>query len=392
MNVKRNISSFFSKPIFTDKRFLFFLWALMAVIGGLKATRIHNNYRIFKGVFYHTLEQLNLYASYPTEHHDVNHYGPFFSVVIAPFALMPDRLGLTLWAIAMIACLFIAIYYLPIEWKTKCVFYYVLLAEVYMCAMNCQTNGLIAALLIGSLLCLRKEKELWAACFIMFGTFIKLYGIVGLAFFFFSKHKGKFIAYLVLWAAIFFVLPMLISSPSFVIQSYVDWYNELVNKNIENITNWSQDISAIGLVRRISGMFDMSALLIIVPGIFLFLLQYINVRYYKDMKFQLGILASTLLFVVLFSTGSEKETYIIALTGVCIWYAIQEDYKARKWAFCILIFTALWTYLTSSHIFPKSIRVEFFNRYALKALPSLVVWLVLAYQLIRYPKFSKQTK
>lgn len=385
---KNGALTFFSKPIFTDKRFLIFIWILLPLIGGLKATRIHNNYRIFKGVFYHTLEQVNLYAPYPAEYHDVNHYGPLFGMLIAPFALLPDKLGLILWCIAMGMCLFVAIYHLPITWKQKCIFYYVLLIELYTCVMNCQTNALIASLLIGSLLCLRKEKDVWAACFIMFGAFIKLYGIVGLAFFFFSKHKGKFVAYMVMWAAVFFVLPMLISSPSFVIQSYVDWYTELVHKNIENITNFSQDLSAIGLVRRISGMFEMSALWVIVPGMLLFLLQYINISYYKDLRFQLGILASTLLFVVLFSTGSEKETYIIALTGLILLYTLQQYPGDKSWALYFLLFTALWTWLTSSHVFPKSIKVGFFDRYSLKALPYLAAWLMLVYRMIRFWKFA----
>lgn len=391
MCLKDRFLAFLSKPIFTDKRFLLFLWVLVGVIGGLKGSRVHNNYRIFKGVFYHTLEQLNLYVPYPAEYHDVNHYGPFFSLIIAPFALLPDRLGVILWDVSMGLCLFAAIYYLPIAWKKKCLFYYILLIELYTCVMNSQTNGLIASLIIGSWLMIRKEKDFWAACLIMIGTFMKLYGIVGIAFFFFSKHKTKFVGYLFVWAAVFFVLPMLLSSPAHIVQSYIDWYTELVHKNVENITNFSQDISAIGLVRRISGNLDISALWIIVPGMLLFLMQYIHIPHYKDLRFQLGILTSTLLFVVLFSTGSEAETYIIALTGVTLWYTLQ-DYPDKKWALYLLIFTVLWTWVSSSHLFPNSIRVDFFKRYSLKALPSVIVWLILVYQMICFKRLNVQER
>ncbi|WP_231496752.1 glycosyltransferase family 87 protein [Prevotella sp. 10(H)] len=327
------------------------------------------------------LEQINLYVPYPAEYHDTNHYGPFFSVVIAPFALLPDRMGILFWDVAMSLCLFFAIYYLPIAWKKKYLFYYIILIELYTCVMNSQTNGLIAALIIGSLLCIRKEKDIWAACFIMFGTFIKLYGIVGLSFFFFSKHKGKLIAYLLMWAAIFFVLPMLISSPSFVIQSYQDWFHSLADKNIENITNFSQDISAIGLIRRCFDMIDISALYIIIPGLVLFGLQYLKPERYGELTFQLGILASTLFFIVLFSTGSEKETYIIAMTALAIWYCLQKN-PNNKWTIGLLVFTIFWTWLSSSHIFPKSIHTGIFKRYSLKVIPHLIVWLILVYQII----------
>jgi type III secretory pathway component EscS len=37
------------------------------------------------------------------------------------------------------------------------------------------------------------------------------------------------------------------------------------------------------------------------------------------------ILASTLLFLVLFSSGSESPTYIIAVAGVMIWFHLQKE-------------------------------------------------------------------
>lgn len=147
------------------------------------------------------------------------------------------------------------------------------------------------------------------------------------------------------------------------------------------MTNFSQDMSAIGLVRRTFDIMDASALYVIIPGIVLFGLQYIKTEKYSQLTYQLGILASTLLFMVLFSTGSESETYIIALTGVSIWFFLQEE-PHEKWVVFLLLFTIFWTWATTSHLFPKSIRVDIFKRYSLKALPCLVVWLILVYQLI----------
>jgi len=45
---------------------------------------------------------------------------------------------------------------------------------------------------------------------------------------FFTKNPKKLIAQLFLWGAVFFCLPMLISSPEFVLKSYVDWYHVLM--------------------------------------------------------------------------------------------------------------------------------------------------------------------
>ena len=51
------------------------------------------------------------------------------------------------------------------------------------------------------------------------------------------------------------------------------------------------------------------------------------------------LLASVLLFTVLFSTGSESSSYIIALSGVCVWYfaAPWQRGKADIW---LLVFVS----------------------------------------------------
>jgi hypothetical protein len=56
-----------------------------------------NNYLVFKGVFTHTLAQINLYNEYPLEYFDKNHYGPVFSTLIAPFTFLPNMFGCVLW-------------------------------------------------------------------------------------------------------------------------------------------------------------------------------------------------------------------------------------------------------------------------------------------------------
>lgn len=383
-----SVFKFFQKPIFYDKRLIFVLWIGAALVAGLGHLNKANNYQIFKYVFYHTIEQVNLYAEYPDKYFDSNHYGPLFSIVIAPFALLPDFLGIPLWEMVIAATLLVAIYKLPMSWKGKVIIYWIAILEVYLNATNSQTNTLIAALIIGSFICIKSEKDFWAACFIMLGLFIKLYGIVGLAFFFFSKHKPKLIGYLFLWGIIFFILPMIISSPQFIIQSYADWYESLMLKNTLNAGSVYQNISAIGLVQRVSGL-TFSNLIILVPAVILFALQYIPIKEYRNPVYQYGLLASTLIFIVLFSTGSENSTYIIAVTGVAIWFLIQKK-PLNKYLLVLFVFTLFLTLFANSDIIPAFIRREIIRPYSLKALPSLLVWFVLVYQLVTFGKTSEK--
>ncbi|WP_165024712.1 glycosyltransferase family 87 protein [Dysgonomonas sp. ZJ279] len=381
------ITRFFQRPIFSDKRFVFSIWILVALFAGLKHAfnGVNNNYLIFKYVFYNTLDQVNLYAGYADKYFDVNHYGPIFSLVIAPFALLPDSIGTILWEVCIAITLLIAIYKLPIIWKGKVIIYWIALHELYVNATNSNTNTLIAALIIGTFICIKSQKEFWAACFITLGLFIKLYGVVGLAFFFFSKNKIKLIGYLFLWSFIFFVLPMLISSPQFVVQSYIDWYNELIVKNDSNTISLMQNISVIGMIRKIGGLYEISTLVIILPAMFLFALQYIQVRAYSNPVYQFGILASTLMFVVLFSSGSETCTYIIAITGAVLWFLIQKK-PYSKYVMSLFIITIIITICAGSDIAPAFIRSDIIRPYALKALPYFIVWLTLIYQLVTFRK------
>lgn len=57
----------------------------------------YNNYKIFENVFPHVINGLHLYVEYPTEYYDVNHYGPIFALVIAPFSILPEWLGMIFW-------------------------------------------------------------------------------------------------------------------------------------------------------------------------------------------------------------------------------------------------------------------------------------------------------
>ena len=381
-NFTTKAKAFLAKPFFHDRRTILWLWIALSVIAAvLKYNRTDNNYRIFRGVFWHTLQGTSLYAEYPLEYYDVNHYGPFFSLVIAPFALMPIPLGLVFWCIALSLTLYFAITRSTFSsWQQMFVLWFcseTLLTSLFMQ----QFNIAIAAIIIASYALIEKERDFWAACLIVLGTFVKLYGIVGLAFFFFSKHKGKFVLSLLFWGVVLFVAPMIISSPGYVVSQYHEWFVCLVEKNGENLASEAQNISALGMVRRVLGNPEYSDLLILAPALVLFALPYLRFKQWRNEGFRMTLLASVLLFTVLFSTGSESSSYIIALSGVCVWYfaAPWQRGKADIW---LLVFVFLLSSMGSSDLYPRAIKREYIQAYSLKALPCLIVWLKLCWEMM----------
>lgn len=58
-----------------------------------------NNYLIFSRSFFHALEQTPLYVEYPKEYFDLFLYGIPFTLLIAPFSIMPTMVGSALWSL-----------------------------------------------------------------------------------------------------------------------------------------------------------------------------------------------------------------------------------------------------------------------------------------------------
>lgn len=377
----QRLSLFLQKPFFSDYRTLFGLWLLLPIIATLLKLSKHNNFLIFRYVFWHTIEQTSLYAAYQ-EYNDTNHYGPFFSLVIAPFAVFPVQIGLLFWLIALSLFLYFAIRKLPFPDKKRIFIYWFCAHELLTALFMSQFNIAIVAIIVATFYCIEKEKDIWAAFFIMLGTFVKLYGIVGFAFFFFSKHKRKLILSSIGWAIVMFIAPMVISSPEYIISQYQEWYESLASKNSANLFAAMQNVSLLGMVRKISQCATYSDIWIILSGLILFGLPYLRFGQYKYSAFRYTLMASTLLFVVLFSTGSESSTYIIAFVGVAVWY-ISAPWKRSKLDIALIVFAFILTSMSPSDLFPKYIRVHYVYPYALKALPCVLIWLKLSYEICR---------
>jgi hypothetical protein len=342
-----------------------------------------NNYKIYKNVYFHTIEKLPLYKEYPLEYFDHNHYGPVFSFVIAPFALLPDYLGLPLWGLFNAGILAWAITQLPLKSTQINAVLWICFQELLTALLGLQFNPMMTAIIILSFVYIEKAKDFWSAFFIVLGVFVKLYGIVGLAFFFFSKNKIKFILSLLFWSIVLFTLPMLISSPEYIIQTYHEWFDRLILKNNENTGLDSyQDISLMGMVRRIFQDSSISNLPFLIVGIILFGLQYLRIKQYKEESFRLMLLASVLLFTVIFSSGSESPTYIIAFVGVAIWFVIQPK-PISKTYIGLFILALILTSFSPSDLIPKFLKDNYIRPYALKALPCVLIWFSIVYEMLK---------
>lgn len=377
-----SIKKFFCKPFWSDWRTISVVYALMPIIISIQKWGKHcNTYQIYKSVYYNCIDQLSLFDFYPYLEGDCNHYGPIFAYLIAPFALLQDSWGLLFWEIFLVAVFFISILYMPLQRWQKVFMFWFCAHEVLTPLFVEQYDLAIAATFLLIFACIEKQKPIWAAFFIMLTIFIKLYGVMGFAFFFFIKDKKKFILACIGWAIVFFIAPMLISSADYIVSQYFEWYDSLVLKNNTNMFDSSNNTSLLGMIRKISNCPTYSDLWFIIPGCLLFLTPFRRIGQYKNVAFRYAMLTSITLFVVLFSTETESYGYISAMTGFVVWY-VTAPWKRSRWDLYLMIYAFIFTSLcTSDVLFPRWIWVEIIKPYALKALPSAIIWFYLMWEM-----------
>jgi hypothetical protein len=299
-----------------------------------------------------------------------------------PFAFLPVSLGAFVWGILDAGVLYYAIRQLPIKHQLQNAILILSANEMMNATSNLQSNGIMAATIILSFVYIIKQKEIKSSAMIMLGFFIKLYSITGIAFFFFSKFKKTFILSLLFWLVFLILLPLIATSPDFLIQSYKDWAEALSLKSNFDITRDMHinmvDITVQGMVKRVFDLPTLNKLYFIIPGLILFFSQYAKIKYFNHLGYRLYMLCSVMLFVIVFNTGSESPTYIIGVVPICIWYALQKKSNLIHTLFIIAIFFSSFSY---SDIFTPWLRKTIMIPYALKVVGCLLIWLIIVVQI-----------
>ncbi|MET3977708.1 hypothetical protein ABIB62_000276 [Mucilaginibacter sp. UYP25] len=342
---------------------------------------IDNNYLIFRTSYFHFRDHVNLYLLYPKEYYDVYIYGPAFTLLIAPMSLMPESWGFFFWEVGNAAMFLWAINTLPFNNRTKTAILLLCAIEFANSSHYMQFNPAIAAIIILSFTFIRRKKDEYSTLFTVFGTLMKIYPIVGLAFFVFSKNKVKYIIWSFIWLVVFFCLPAIISGPGFLIQSYRDWFAALSSKNLTN-----QDLTTgfdwciMGVTRRLFQDSSIPNWPFLLGGAAVFGAALLRFKQYASLKFQLQVMCSMLLMVVIFSTASEHPTFIIATSGAVIYMMMQEKPFSR-FNIIMLVLLLVITGLGPSDAFPKPAR-HWMQLYAIKAYIPIIIWFKIAWELL----------
>ena len=378
--------------IFFNYRTLLVVFALAAVIISIQSYSLgvkkyekspieythYNNYLIFKQSFFHLIENKDLYASYPNEHWDLYKYSPTFALMFAPLAYCPDIVGLILWNLLNAISLLLAIKYLPnFNDKKKLWMLWFVFIELTTCVHNHQSNGIMAALLIFSFGFFERKQLLLATLCIVLSIYVKLFGAVALVLILFYPDKLKSILYTGFWMLSLWALPLLVTSFHHLVKQYESW-----GCLVSNDPPAQYALGVLGWLKTWFG-FTPSNLWIVFTGLLLFCLPLVRINLYKLFNFRLLVLASILLWVVIFNHKAEKPTYIIAIAGIALWYFGQPGSRLNT---VLMIAALLFTQLSATDLFPKMIRDDIIRPYVVKAVPCILIWCKLLYDMAFFNK------
>ena len=140
----------------------------------------------------------------------------------------------------------------------------------------------------------------------------------------------------------------------------------------------SHGISIMGWLKTWFGI-NTNKNILVLAGLFSLLIPFIRLSEYKNYNFRLLALSSVLLWIVIFNHKAESATFIIAMSGVSLWFI-----NAKKNILNITLFICAFTLtsLSPTDIFPKFLQNEFIIPFTLKAFPCILIWLKINYDML----------
>lgn len=384
-----------------------------------------NNLLIFRASAWHLLSNVNLYAPSLADHADLFKYSPTFALFMFPLAVLPLVWSAVAWNMLNGVVFVYSVYAMArllhrtnTDWQGAfTVMLWICAVELLTAVQNFQSNALMAGLALCTLAALERGKTVQAALFLALSFHIKIYGAALIVLMLLYPHKTRFTLAFVGSVVALTAAPLLVVAPEHLVWQYQNW----------RILLQSDHAASYGLsVMSVLSPFLPSALAVsAVQGISL-LVQCAPVIVFAlrprlaTVSIRLLCGASMLLWMVIFNHKAESPTFIIAVSGVALWYGIMRrmcledtertntdrtnadrtntdknvcatgemmilDKVRRNWVHKgLLWFVIIGTSFSVTDLFPETLRSSIFASVHLKVLPCIAVWLYLQVQLWRW--------
>ncbi len=339
-----------------------------------------NNFRIFRGAFHHLVAGRDLYAAYPAEHADLYKYSPTFALLFAPFALVPVVPAYFLWQIVSILAVVVGMrrQLTPREMTIALVIAW---PSVVTDMQRAQTNTLCAGLMLIAWSCFECREQLTASISGAVGAFVKIFPLAAFAGLLLYPRKVRQFALIALVMAVGAVLPLLVTSPSSLLAQYQSWYRIETLDAVPVVYGLHGGGLYAGLMGGLHVWFGLNwpHWPVQLAGVLIVLAPIVMRRdQWQNAHFRLQLIASILVFAVLFNHQAESPSYVIAMLGIAVWFATSER---AAWRVALIVFAMLFVNGGSSGILPRDLYQRFYLGYLLKTVPLVPIWIVMQLEL-----------
>jgi hypothetical protein len=312
---------------FTDtRRKIYLIGFFVAFILTLKEALLksYNNFQIFSHGSLDFWTGTNPYSDWSHlsvlgKQLDVFLYGPLFSIVFTPFALLPGSIGVVCWNLFTYTLFFFSVFTLPEKFnseKKRFIFFFPVLL-LFSTLLSVQFNPVVASLFLFSYTLLEKKHGFWAVLLIMLSGFIKVYGIFQLAMLLFYPRFWRNVLSAFLIGVIMLLLPLVKINANELVAYYQSWITAVtVHSDASRFYSIYRPVCLFAQsIEPFMGFISLGVLFII------FSLTLLKLKLFRESFLYraqfLGILMS---WAILFGLSSERHTYVIAVVGYAIWY------------------------------------------------------------------------
>ncbi len=355
------------------RRWLLALYATSAVLVTIQKGVLtqSNNFAVFRWAAINLLAGADLYAAHPGQHVDFYKYSPTFALLFLPFARPPFALALLAWNLLNALLLYYALVRL-LPGRPGVIALALVYLELLLSMQYTQSNALVAASMILAFLAFERGRQLGAAVWIALGTFIKLFPLAGVALALFHPRRWRFAVLLAGLAVALAALPLVVVSPDALAAQYRSW------RAIEAADTLNRGYSLMQYLYMWFGA-DWPNWPVQLAGTVLLLLPLaLGRRRWGEYRFRLRFFCSILVYVVLFNHQSETATFVIAFTGIAIWYVSSER---NPWRTAVVAAMLLVMLLHDVEIVPLWVKDQIFVPHRLKGIPCVAAWFAMQAEL-----------
>jgi hypothetical protein len=300
-------------------------WLALFVVTAVVATavcvgRVCNNFLIFRSAFDHLRAGVDLYSPHPAEHADLFKYSPTFALAFGPFRALPYAPALLAWNLLNVLLIYAGLRLVLLPGER--------LAALQLTGIGLittvdgtQSNGLVAAAILLAFAALERERLRLAAAAIASGILIKLFPAAALALAAPRRDRAKFALGFVAVFALMLAAPLVVTSLSTLVAQYRSWYG------MGSVDALDRGASVMRLLHLLFG-YDGPNWPVQLAGTLLLLLPLARGTW-SDARRRKLFLASLLVYSVIFNHKAEQPSFVIAIVGVAIWYAVRPRSLAR---------------------------------------------------------------